>query len=103
MVVGKSITAAFYGQNYTKSYYLGCSTGGREGFKSAQSFPDDFDGIVAGSPALDFPNLNSWSGWLGVDTGFDNTSASFVTKAQWALVHAEVLRQCDGIDGAVDG
>jgi len=62
VVVGKEITEAYYNRNYSKSYYLGCSTGGRQGFKSAQDFPEDFDGIVAGAPALAFNNLSSWSG-----------------------------------------
>ena len=62
VVVGKEITEAYYQRNYSKSYYLGCSTGGRQGFKSAQKFPEDFDGIVAGAPALAFNNLSSWSG-----------------------------------------
>lgn len=103
VVVGKQITQLFYDKNYTYSYYLGCSTGGRQGFKSAQSFPNDFDGIVAGAPAFDFNALNSWGGWQAVLTGFDNTSASFVGRSQWTSVQSEVIRQCDGLDGAVDG
>jgi len=61
VVVGKEITKQYYGEAYTKSYYLGCSTGGRQGFKAVQSYPDDFDGVVAGAPALDFASLTSWS------------------------------------------
>jgi len=61
VVVGKEIVKAYYQKDYTKSYYLGCSTGGRQGFKEAQDFPNDFDGIVAGAPALAFNNLSSWS------------------------------------------
>ncbi|THU92545.1 tannase-domain-containing protein [Dendrothele bispora CBS 962.96] len=48
VVVGKNPTKTFYGSPYTKSYYLGCSTGGRQGLKSVQDFPEDFDGVVAG-------------------------------------------------------
>jgi feruloyl esterase len=62
VVVGKAITKAYYGKKYTKSYYLGCSTGGREGFKEVQDFPQDFDGVVVGAPAVAFNNLSSWSG-----------------------------------------
>lgn len=102
VVVGKEITEAYYKENYTKSYYLGCSTGGRQGFKSAQSFPDDFDGIVAGAPAVGFNNLTSWSGRFLLVQG-TNTSASFLTPYEWVLVHEEILVQCDAIDGVVDG
>lgn len=101
-VVGKAIVNAFYEQDYTKSYYLGCSTGGRQGFYMAQSFPELFDGIVAGSPALAFDNLTSWSGHFLPITG-TNTTDTFLSAAQWALVTQDVLKQCDGLDGVVDG
>lgn len=52
---------------------------------------------------MDFPDLNSWGLWLGSVAGFDNTSSSFVTEGLWTVVHEEILKQCDGIDGAVDG
>ncbi|KAL2129164.1 hypothetical protein VTI74DRAFT_8158 [Chaetomium olivicolor] len=102
VVVGKQISAAFYKKQHTKSYYLGCSTGGRQGFKSAQSFPDDFDGIIAGAPALDFNNLNSWSGHFYPITG-PAGSPTYLTPDQWAAVHADIMAQCDGLDGYVDG
>ncbi|KAI8933864.1 hypothetical protein NX059_009562 [Plenodomus lindquistii] len=102
VVVGKKISEAFYGKKHKKSYYLGCSTGGRQGFKSAQDFPDDFDGIVAGAPAISFNNLTSWSGHFYNITGPSNAS-TFVTQAQWASVHADVLKQCDARDGVADG
>ncbi|TDZ14592.1 putative feruloyl esterase B-2 [Colletotrichum orbiculare MAFF 240422] len=102
VVVGKEVTKAFYGKEHTKSYYLGCSTGGRQGFKEAQDFPDDFDGIVAGAPAFSFNNLTSWSGHFYLATG-TNTSDSFLPRELWATVVKDVLAQCDGIDGVTDG
>lgn len=102
VVVGKKITKAFYGKTHTKSYYLGCSTGGRQGFKEAQDFPADFDGIVAGAPAFDFGNLQAWSGHFYTLTGTAG-SPTFLTPAQWSLVVLDVLTQCDGLDGKVDG
>ncbi|KAH7165767.1 tannase and feruloyl esterase [Dactylonectria macrodidyma] len=102
VVAGKKITKALYGKKHTKSYYLGCSTGGRQGFKEAQSFPDDFDGIVAGAPAFDFGNLQAWSGHFYSLTGPPGSS-TFLTAAQWSLVVEDVLDQCDGLDGQVDG
>jgi feruloyl esterase len=102
VVVGKQISKDFYGKTHDKSYYLGCSTGGRQGFKSAQDFPDDFDGIVAGAPAVAFNNLTSWSGHFYAITGAANSS-TFVTMPQWVMVHGDVLKQCDALDGYVDG
>lgn len=103
MVVGKQLTQQFYTSNISYSYYLGCSTGGRQGMKEAQDFPEDFDGIVAGAPAFDFNNLQSWSYWLSSVAGFDNSSADFIPRGLWTVINDEVIRQCDGLDGAVDG
>ena len=50
-VKSKAIIQAFYGSAPRLSYWNGCSTGGRQGLKEAQKFPDDFDGIIAGAPA----------------------------------------------------
>lgn len=92
VVVGKKISNAFYGKDYTKSYYLGCSTGGRQGFKSAQSFPDDFDGVVAGAPAFSFVNLTSWSGHFYTILGGNDTDR-FVPTPLWTKIHEDILDQ----------
>ncbi|KAL9948870.1 Tannase and feruloyl esterase [Verticillium nonalfalfae] len=102
VVLGKQVTKAFYGKAHTKSYYLGCSTGGRQGFKEAQDFPEDFDGIVAGAPAFAFTNLTSWSGSFFTKTGPPG-SPTFLTTEQWNAVWQNILVQCDGLDGQVDG
>jgi len=49
-IVGKQVTKAYYGEEHKKSYYTGCSTGGRQGLKSVQEWPEDFDGVIAGAP-----------------------------------------------------
>jgi feruloyl esterase len=100
--VGKEISQAFYNKTHTKSYYLGCSTGGRQGFKSAQMFPDDFDGIVAGSPALRFNYLNSWSG-IFYPIIRDAGKTGFPPPTAFTTIDESILSQCDMIDGAADG
>jgi len=101
--VGKTLSDLFYGRSHQKSYFLGCSLGGRQGIKAAEMFPEDFDGILAGSPALDFNNLQSWRASFFPITG-PNTSSDFISKSTWAtLIHDEILHQCDGIDGVIDG
>ncbi|KAK3674330.1 Feruloyl esterase [Recurvomyces mirabilis] len=102
VVVGKAITEVFYGRHYAKSYYLGCSTGGREGFKEVQDYPGDFDGVVVGAPAVAFNNLSSWSGSFLLKTGPTN-SPTWLNPAEWALVHTDILSQCDALDGVADG
>src|SRR5262245_49174177 len=51
-VKGKALVNAFYGNDAKLSYWTGCSAGGRQGVKAAQVYPNDFEGIVAGAPAL---------------------------------------------------
>ncbi|PVI06793.1 feruloyl esteras-like protein B [Periconia macrospinosa] len=102
VVAGKKITEQFYGSPHKKSYYLGCSTGGRQGFKSAQDFPDDFDGIISGAPAISFNNLTSWSGSFVPITGPPG-SPTFVPTQLWPVVHEDIMKQCDLLDGFADG
>jgi hypothetical protein len=54
---GKFVTARFYGHEPEKSYFLGCSDGGREALIFAQRYPSMFDGILAGAPAISFTDL----------------------------------------------
>ncbi|KAI7970325.1 hypothetical protein EIK77_000539 [Talaromyces pinophilus] len=102
VVVGKKLTKQFYDEGFNKSYFLGCSTGGRQGFKSVQKYPNDFDGVVAGAPAVNFVNMLSWSAHFYTITGPPN-SDTYLSLAEWKIAHKEILRQCDGLDGANDG
>ncbi|KAF5679224.1 tannase feruloyl esterase [Fusarium heterosporum] len=101
-VLGKKIVRTFYGSSHKKSYYLGCSTGGRQGFKEAQDFPEDFDGIVAGAPAFDMLALFYWSGVLAQALGKPG-SPTYLTTSDWGLIYDNVLEQCDEMDGVKDG
>src|ERR1700676_4155941 len=49
-VKAKTLIAAFYGSGAKRSYWNGCSAGGKQALKEAQRFPEDFDGIIAGAP-----------------------------------------------------
>jgi feruloyl esterase len=102
-MVGKRLVKQFYNQAHSKAYYLGCSQGGRQGINSANKYPDDFDGIVAGAPALDFNNLISWRASFYPIT-LDLGGKDFITPTIWTgLIHDEVLKQCDELDGVKDG
>ncbi|GLB45758.1 putative tannase and feruloyl esterase [Lyophyllum shimeji] len=100
-VIGKQIVQAYYGQPHHKSYYLGCSSGGRQGTQAALKYPEDFDGIVAGAPATFCNDFLGWGGMMGRYDGAPNTS--LIPPALWNLVAAEVLKQCDELDGVKDG
>ncbi|PWY69992.1 tannase-domain-containing protein [Aspergillus eucalypticola CBS 122712] len=51
VVEAKKVIAAYYGKPLDYRYYNGCATGGRQGLKEIEAFPDDFDGAVVGAPA----------------------------------------------------
>jgi len=73
------------------------------GIKGAEIYPDDYDGIVAGCPAVDFDNLQGERAMFYPITGAVN-STNFITADLWTgLIHDEVLKQCDGLDGVIDG
>ncbi|MCV5073222.1 tannase/feruloyl esterase family alpha/beta hydrolase, partial [Escherichia coli] len=65
VMLGKKLTAAYYGSDITYSYYSGCSTGGRQGLREIQEFPDSFDGVLVGAPAWWTSHLNNYITQLG--------------------------------------
>jgi feruloyl esterase len=97
--LGKQIVPAYYGHGVTKSYYQGCSTGGRMGMMEAQRYPDDYDGIVAGAPVY---SLLVQSSSVVRDQIFKAPGA-VLSAEQMKLVHESVLAACDAADGLEDG
>lgn len=99
----KALIRAYYGTPALKSYFFGCSNGGREALMEAQRYPEDFDGIVSVAPALDF---------AGVATSFVRNvkalypsadfSAPVLTPQVLQLVERRVLAACDAKDGVAD-
>jgi hypothetical protein len=100
-IVAKAIIAAFYGQAPRFSYFSGCSDGGRQGLEEAQRFPDDFDGIVAGSTTLDVVATNTvWHAWnVRVNSRADGMPILTADKIP-ALAKA-VRDACAGSDGLI--
>lgn len=94
----KRIANAYYGQAPSFSYWDGCSTGGRQGLISAQRFPKDFDGIVAGAPVLNFVDTVVQSLWNGVVL-----SQTPVPIAKMKLIGDAAYARCDAKDGLKDG
>lgn len=100
-VVAKSIVAAYYSRNASYSYYSGCSTGGRQGLKEAERYPEDFDGIVAGAPAWWTAHMQPWTARVAL-YNLPATADHHISAANFATVNMEVLKQCDPQDGVVD-
>ncbi|KAK6501440.1 Tannase and feruloyl esterase [Arthrobotrys musiformis] len=101
--VGRAAVNFFYtGGNIRKSYYMGCSTGGRQGMKAAQDFPEEYDGIISAAPAIRSAGLSAITTKTHLIFGKPG-SPSHLTLEQWARVHRMVAEQCDWIDGVLDG
>jgi Tannase and feruloyl esterase len=90
-----------YGQGPVKTYYVGGSTGGREGYTAIERFPDDYDGVIANAPAINFSGVRLIGLMIG-RTIYAGEGA-FVPLDKQKLVHARVLSECDALDGAKDG
>lgn len=102
-VTAKALLERFYGKPAEFSYFQGCSTGGRQALSEAQRYPGDFDGIVAGAPALYQNQLATLSqGFLEtVNRAEDGTL--ILSRADSTIVRDAVLEACDAPDGRVDG
>jgi feruloyl esterase len=100
--LGKTITEAYYASKIKYSYYTGCSTGGRQGLKEIQEFPEDFDGVLAGAPAWWTTHLQTWSVQVGL-YNLPETSSRHIPASMFPVISAEVFKQCDPQDGLVDG
>jgi len=100
--VAKAIIASYYGSASTKNYFIGCSRGGGQAVMEALRYPDDFDGVVAGAPAMD---------WTGIaaqfikdaQAAFPTPSTPLFTPAVMKAVAAQILDKCDALDGIKDG
>ncbi len=94
----KQIVRDFFDRSARTSYWNGCSTGGRQAMLSAQRFPDDFDGIIAGAPAADYSGLKFSQAWRVAAI-----SNSGLTEDEVLVLADHIYEQCDALDGMADG
>jgi len=96
----KAITSTAYGQAPSRSYFEGCSNGGREGLMTALRYPTMFDGVIAKAPARQF---------IGQGEVIQRTArlvalpGGNMTPGKWTTLGSAVLAACDGLDGVADG
>jgi feruloyl esterase len=101
-VQSKALINAYYGSASRRSYFSGCSNGGRQALMEAQRFPTEFDGIIAGAPAADWVGLNAGSLYTSL-LNLPKGKHPIITPVQASLIHKAVIAQCDALDGLRDG
>ncbi|MEO9131748.1 MAG: tannase/feruloyl esterase family alpha/beta hydrolase [Sphingomonas sp.] len=110
-LLGKKITASYYSKPIAHSYMTGCSTGGREAMLASQRYPELFDGIVVGAPAMRTGDSNLAIDYTQVlfnqaaPKGADGIpiASQILTTANRKTILAGLLDQCDSLDGLKDG
>ncbi len=101
----KALTATLGGHAPERSYFMGCSNGGREGMLMAQRYPTLFDGVLVSNPAFNLRDaaVLSFATGKAYDRASHGAAARFVTPAEGELIRGALLEQCDALDGARDG
>ncbi len=99
-VLAKQIIKTYYNNDPKYSYWVGCSTGGRQGLMEAQRYPEDFDGYVIGAPVLKVSGENMRGIWNAQAVA---TGAGALSHDKMPLIAEAIYKKCDGIDGANDG
>jgi feruloyl esterase len=101
-VVGKQFVDAFYARAPEYSYYFGCSTGGRQGLKEIQQYPNDFDGAIIGAPVFSLTRLNMSQLWVQQEIVELEAEGESLSAAQLDLIKDGSMAACDATDGVSD-
>ena len=101
-----------YGKGPDRSYFAGCSNGGRHAMVAAARYFADYDGILAGAPGYNLPmaataNLAGARLYETLATVSPVTSqidlATAFSNTERQLVATKILAKCDALDSAADG
>jgi pimeloyl-ACP methyl ester carboxylesterase len=99
-VVGQALTKALYGKAPRYSYFVGGSTGGRQGLMEAQRYPQDYDGIVSACPAINWHRFLPADLWPQVVM---LAARNFMSKSKLDAATAAAVAACDASDAVTDG
>ena len=100
-LLARQVVNAFYANDARRSYFVGCSTGGRQALMAAQRFPEVFDGIIAGAPASNMTGLQAAGVWN--EQALLKSPQSAIPPAKLRAIQRAALKACDRTDGLWDG
>lgn len=95
----RNMIKKYYGAAPTYAYYVGYSTGGRQGLMEAQRYPDDFDGILGGGDPAPFTVRTMQDTWVSTQL----LGQAHIPHVKLPLLAEAVMAKCDEIDGLKDG
>jgi len=110
-LLAKVLIGRFYGKPPRRSYFVGCSNGGRQALMAAERMPLQFDGVVAGDPSFHLTRVNLDEAWNEIvaaraaprDGQGRPILGLLFSAGDLQLVAAAVLKKCDALDGLADG
>lgn len=101
--VAKAIAAAYYGKAHEHAFITGFSKGGSAGIKAALTYPEDFDGILARAPVVEYQDINAIRLPYLVKANTRADGSYILDEDDAPLVHDAALASCDREDGLRDG
>jgi feruloyl esterase len=101
-IAGKAIISAFYTRPPQKSYFMGCSAGGLQAMRETQTFPWDFDGVIASSPSFRISSITLNAAW-GIRALSDENGRALLAQKELETLNRSVIDHCDLNDGVKDG
>ena len=100
-IKAKAVIKAYYGDAPKYSYWFGCSTGGRQGLMAAQRFPEEYDGLVIGAPAINWDRFIPSELWPQI--AINKTAGGPISGDKLTMATKAAVAACDAKDGVADG
>ncbi|MET9629783.1 tannase/feruloyl esterase family alpha/beta hydrolase [Lentzea sp. NPDC006480] len=95
-LIAKDVVRKHYGRAISYSYWNGCSTGGRQGYAEAQNFPDDYDGVLANAPAVNWTQFAVATLWPQI---VQNQDGHIIGNCVLNEFRKAAVEACDAADG----
>jgi len=97
-LIGKQILRAFYNQQERRSYFVGCSNGGKMALAEIQRYPDDFDAAISGDPVIDRTKLMMQYAWNA-----QALAAAPIPPAKIPVIEKATMEECSESGGTING
>jgi pimeloyl-ACP methyl ester carboxylesterase len=103
VAAGQYLSQSFYQKQPQRTYFSGCSNGGRLGLFAAQRYPELFDAIAAGGGIFDLTGNSGVHGLWLLQSTRDQQGRAVIDRDKIPVLAEHVRQQCDGLDGLMDG